>query len=166
MIPDRQRQAFFVVTLFWALLGAIGGLPFALGLHLQFTDAVFESISGFTTTGATVMSDIDALPASILYHRQQIQWLGGMGMIVLAVAILPLMGVGGSQLYRAESSGVAKFEKLTPRIAETARSLWGLSFGLTLACALAFWAAGMSLFDAVGHAFATVATGGFSTHDA
>ncbi|MBK5969242.1 MULTISPECIES: TrkH family potassium uptake protein [Thiorhodovibrio] len=160
------REAFFVVTLFWALLGAIGGLPFALGLHLQFTDAVFESISGFTTTGATVMSDIDALPASILYHRQQIQWLGGMGMIVLAVAILPLMGVGGSQLYRAESSGVAKFEKLTPRIAETARSLWGLYFGLTLACALAFWAAGMSLFDAVGHAFATVATGGFSTHDA
>ncbi|WPL19209.1 Trk system potassium uptake protein TrkH [Thiorhodovibrio winogradskyi] len=172
-LPNRNdpralsvREAFFVVTLFWALLGAIGGLPFVLGLHLSFTDAVFESISGFTTTGATVIIGLDALPASILYHRQQIQWLGGMGMIVLAVAILPLMGVGGSQLYRAESSGVAKFEKLTPRIAETARSLWGLYVGLTLACALAFWGAGMTLFDAVGHAFATVATGGFSTHDA
>jgi trk system potassium uptake protein TrkH len=160
------REAFFIVTLFWTLLGAIGGLPFVLGLHLSSTDAVFESISGFTTTGATVITGIDALPASILYHRQQIQWLGGMGMIVLAVAILPLMGVGGSQLYRAESSGVAKFEKLTPRIAETARALWGLYVGLTLACALAFWGAGMTLFDAVGHAFATVATGGFSTHDA
>lgn len=172
-LPNRNdlralsvREAFFVVTLFWALLGAIGGLPFVLGLHLSFTDGVFESISGFTTTGATVITGLDALPASILYHRQQIQWLGGMGMIVLAVAILPLMGVGGSQLYRAESSGVAKFEKLTPRIAETARALWGLYVGLTLACALAFWGAGMTLFDAVGHAFTTVATGGFSTHDA
>ncbi|EIC20821.1 TrkH family potassium uptake protein [Thiorhodovibrio frisius] len=160
------REAFFVVALFWALIGAVAGLPFVLGLHLSVTDAVFESISGFTTTGATVMTGLDSLPPSILYHRQQIQWLGGMGMIVLAVAILPLMGVGGSQLYRAESSGVAKFEKLTPRIAETARSLWGIYVGLTLACALAYWAAGMTLFDAVGHAFATVATGGFSTHDA
>jgi trk system potassium uptake protein TrkH len=164
--PLSVRGAFFVVTLFWALLGAIGGLPFVLGLHLSVTDAVFESISGFTTTGATVILGLDRLPVSILYHRQQIQWLGGMGMIVLAVAILPLMGVGGSQLLRAESSSVAKFEKLTPRIAETARALWGLYVGLTLACALAFWGAGMTLFDAIGHAFATVATGGFSTHDA
>lgn len=160
------RDGFLVVTLFWVLLGMIGALPFILGLHLDATDAIFESISGFTTTGATVIVGLDKLPASILYHRQQIQWLGGMGIIVLAVAILPLLGVGGMQLYRAEASGVAKQEKMTPRIAETARALWMIYFFLTVACALAFWIAGMDLFDAVGHAFTTVATGGFSTHDA
>jgi len=160
------RDGFLVVTLFWVLLGVVGALPFILGLHLGITDAIFESVSGFTTTGATVMVGLDQLPASILYHRQQIQWLGGMGIIVLAVAILPLLGVGGMQLYRAEASGVAKHEKLTPRIAETARVLWIIYFSLTLACALAYWVAGMSVFDAVGHAFSTVATGGFSTHDA
>lgn len=159
------RDGFLVVTLFWFLLGLVGALPFYLSLHLNFTDAVFESISGFTTTGATVIVGLDQLPQSILYHRQQIQWLGGMGIIVLAVAILPLLGVGGMQLYRAETSGVAKNEKLTPRIAETARSLWLIYVLLTACCALAYWFAGMSLFDAVGHAFTTVATGGFSTHD-
>jgi trk system potassium uptake protein len=160
------RDGFLIVALFWALLGVFGALPFILGLHLSLTDAVFESISGFTTTGATVIDGLDRLPKSILYHRQQIQWLGGMGVIVLAVAILPLLGVGGMQLYRAEASGVAKHEKPTPRIGETARVLWSLYFGLTAACALAFWLAGMTVFDAVGHAFTTVATGGFSTHDA
>ena len=160
------RDGFLVVTLFWVLLGVIGSLPFILGLHLGLTDAIFESVSGFTTTGATVVVGLDQLPPSILYHRQQIQWLGGMGIIVLAVAILPLLGVGGMQLYRAEASGVAKNEKLTPRIAETARMLWAIYFSLTIACALAYWVAGMELFDAVGHAFTTVATGGFSTHDA
>ncbi|TDY03707.1 TrkH family potassium uptake protein [Thiohalophilus thiocyanatoxydans] len=160
------RDGFLVVTLFWAILGMVGALPFILGLHLSITDAVFESISGFTTTGATVIAGLDQLPPSILYHRQQIQWLGGMGVIVLAVAILPLLGVGGMQLYRAEASGVAKQEKITPRIAETARALWIIYLVLTLACAIAYWIAGMNLFDAVGHAFTTVATGGFSTHDA
>ena len=160
------RDGFLVVALFWVLLGMVGALPFLLGLHLNVTDAVFESVSGFTTTGATVVVGLDQLPRSILYHRQQIQWLGGMGIIVLAVAILPLLGVGGMQLYRAEASGVAKHEKLTPRIAETARMLWAIYFSLTVACALSYWVAGMELFDAVGHAFATVATGGFSTHDA
>lgn len=159
------RDGFLVVTLFWFLLGLVGALPFYLSLHLNFTDAVFESISGFTTTGATVIVGLDQLPQSILYHRQQIQWLGGMGIIVLAVAILPLLGVGGMQLYRAETSGVAKNEKLTPRIAETARSLWLIYVLLTACCALAYWFAGMSLFDAIGHAFTTVSTGGFSTHD-
>lgn len=159
------RDGFLVVTLFWFLLGLVGALPFYLSLHLNFTDAVFESISGFTTTGATVIVGLDQLPQSILYHRQQIQWLGGMGIIVLAVAILPLLGVGGMQLYRAETSGVAKNEKLTPRIAETARSLWLIYVLLTGCCALAYWFAGMNLFDAVGHAFTTVSTGGFSTHD-
>jgi len=160
------RDGFLVVALFWILLGVVGSLPFLLGLHLGVTDAIFESVSGFTTTGATVVVGLDQLPASILYHRQQIQWLGGMGIIVLAVAILPLLGVGGMQLYRAEASGVAKHEKLTPRIAETARMLWAIYFSLTVACAMSYWVAGMELFDAVGHAFATVATGGFSTHDA
>ncbi|HUT42010.1 MAG TPA: TrkH family potassium uptake protein [Gammaproteobacteria bacterium] len=160
------RDGFLFVTLFWAILGIVGSLPFILGLHLGITDAIFESISGFTTTGATVIVGLDRLPPSILYHRQQIQWLGGMGIIVLAVAILPLLGVGGMSLYRAEASGVSKQEKITPRIAETARVLWIIYFTLTLACTLAFWIAGMTLFDAVGHAFATVATGGFSTHDA
>lgn len=160
------RDGFLIVTLFWAVLGMIGALPFILGLDWDITDAVFESISGFTTTGATVIEQINSLPKSILYHRQQIQWLGGMGVIVLAVAILPLLGVGGMQLYRAETSGVAKHEKPTPRIAETARALWAIYFALTAACALSYWLAGMSGFDAISHAFATVATGGFSTHDA
>ncbi|WPL19509.1 Trk system potassium uptake protein TrkH [Thiorhodovibrio winogradskyi] len=160
------REGFLIVTLFWVVLGLVGALPFLFGLHLSLTDAVFESMSGFTTTGATVIIGLDDLPRSILYHRQQIQWLGGMGIIVLAVAILPLMGVGGMQLYRAEASGVAKYEKPTPRMAETARALWLLYVGLTLTCALLYWLAGMSPFDAIGHAFSTVATGGFSTHDA
>lgn len=159
------RDGFLVVTLFWILLGLVGALPFLFGLHLDVTDAVFESISGFTTTGATVITGLDQLPPSILYHRQQIQWLGGMGIIVLAVAIMPLLGVGGMQLYRAETSGVAKDEKLTPRIAETARSLWIIYLILTALCGVAYYFAGMTLFDAVGHAFTTVATGGFSTHD-
>ncbi len=159
------RDGFLVVTLFWVILGIVGALPFILGLHLNITDAIFESVSGFTTTGATVIVGLDQLPQSILYHRQQIQWLGGMGIIVLAVAILPLLGVGGMQLYRAEASGISQQDKITPRIAETARSLWMIYLSLTIACALAFWAAGMNLFDAIGHAFSTIATGGFSTHD-
>jgi len=160
------RGGFLFVTLFWVILGMLGALPFMIGLDLGLTDAVFESISGFTTTGATIVIGLDQLPPSILYHRQQIQWLGGMGIIVLAVAILPLLGVGGMQLYRAEASGVTKNEKLTPRIAETARALWLIYLALTIACAVSYAIAGMSWFDAVGHAFTTVATGGFSTHDA
>lgn len=160
------RDGFLVVVLFWVLLGFAGALPFGLGLHLSITDSVFESISGFTTAGATVIIGLDQLPQSILYHRQQTQWLGGMGFVVLAVAIMPLLGVGGMQLYRAEISGVVKEEKLTPRIAETARALWLVYVALTLACALAYWLAGMNTFDAIGHAFTTVSTGGFSTHDA
>jgi trk system potassium uptake protein TrkH len=159
------RDGFLLVTLFWVILSAAGALPFLFGIHLDFTDAMFESVSGFTTTGSTVITGIDRLPPSILYHRQQIQWLGGMGVIVLAVAVLPLLGVGGMQLYQAEASGIARQERLTPRIAQTARALWGIYFLLTFCCAMGYWAAGMGLFDAVGHAFSTVATGGFSTHD-
>ncbi|SCZ64461.1 TrkH family potassium uptake protein [Thiohalomonas denitrificans] len=164
----RLRDGFLVVVLFWSVLGTFGALPFAVGAepNLSVTDAVFESISGLTTTGATVITGLDHLPPSLLYYRQQLQWLGGMGIIVLAVAVLPMLGVGGMQLYRAETPGPMKDNKLTPRITETAKALWYIYLGLTVACVLAYWVAGMSFFDAVGHAFSTVAIGGFSTHDA
>jgi trk system potassium uptake protein TrkH len=163
----RTRDGFFVVTMLWVGLAIAGAIPLMLGRtpHLSFTDAVFESMSGLTTTGATVLSGIDALPLSVLYYRQQLNWLGGMGIIVLAVAILPMLGIGGMQLYKAEVPGPVK-DKLTPRIAETAKALWYIYVGLTVACAVAYWAAGMSPFDAVAHSFSTLSTGGFSTHDA
>jgi trk system potassium uptake protein TrkH len=162
-----NRDGFMVVTLFWAVLGTAGCLPllFSPATELSLTDAVFESISGLTTTGATVISGLDELPESILFYRQLLQWLGGMGIIVLAVALLPMLGIGGMQLYRAESPGPVKDTKLVPRLAETAKSLWLIYLTLTLVCALAYWAVGMSLFDAVSHSFSTVAIGGFSTHD-
>lgn len=160
------RDGFLVVALFWVLMGVFGSLPFILGLHLSLTDALFESVSGFTTAGATVMVGLDELPKSILFHRQMSQWLGGVGFVVLMVAIMPLLGVGGMQLYRAEVSGVSKEDKLTPRIAETARTLWLIYLGLTALCALAYFLAGMSVFDAICHSLTTLATGGFSTHDA
>ncbi len=164
----RLRDGFVVVVMFWTVLSATGALPFALAEypHLSITDAFFESISGLTTTGATVIVGLDDLPKSILYYRQQLQWLGGMGIIVLAVAVLPMLGIGGMQLYRAETPGPMKDSKLTPRITETAKALWYIYLGLTVACGLGYWLAGMSVFDAVGHAFSTVAIGGFSTHDA
>ena len=118
-----------------------------------------------TTTGATSLTNIDDLPHAVLWYRQQLQWLGGMGIIVLAVAILPMLGVGGMQLYRAETPGPMKDAKLTPRITETAKALWYIYLGMTVACATAYWLAGMGGFDAITHAFATVAIGGFSTHD-
>ncbi len=164
----RTRDGFFVVAMFWVVLGAAGAVPLVLQDAAAFSlvDALFESVSGLTTTGATAIVGIDDLPLSIQYYRQQLQWLGGMGIIVLAVAILPMLGIGGMQLYRAELPGPVKDAKLTPRIAETAKALWYIYLGLTVVCALAYWAAGMSLFDAVSHAFTTIATGGFSTHDA
>ena len=164
----RLRDGFMVVIMFWTALGLTGALPFMLSEHphMPITDAVFESISGLTTTGATVIIGIDDLPHSVLYYRQQLQWLGGMGIIVLAVAVLPMLGIGGMQLYRAETPGPMKDTKLTPRITETAKALWYIYLGLTVACALGYWAAGMTLFDAICHAFSTVAIGGFSTHDA
>ena len=164
----RLRDGFLVVVLFWSVLGVAGGLPLYLsGVYdISVTDAVFESISGLTTTGATVIVGIDNLPHAILFYRQELQWLGGMGIIVLAVAVLPMFGVGGMQLFRAETPGPVKDTKLTPRITETAKALWYIYLGLTLFCALAYWFAGMSGFDAMAHAFSTVAIGGFSTHDA
>ncbi len=163
----RLRDGFLVVVLFWVALGMAGALPFVLAKdpHLTLTNAIFESISGLTTTGATVILGLDEMPKSILFYRQQLQWLGGMGIIVLAVAVLPMLGIGGMQLYRAETPGPMKDNKLTPRITETAKALWYIYLGLTVACALAYWGAGMTLFDAVSHSFATIAIGGFSTHD-
>jgi trk system potassium uptake protein TrkH len=163
----RVRDGFVIVTLFWLLLAISGSLPLSLAEkpHLTFTDAFFESISGLTTTGATVLTGIDELPESIRYYRQQLQWLGGMGIIVLALAVMPMLGVGGMQLYRAETPGPLKDTKLMPRISETAKALWYIYLGLTVACAVAYWLAGMSVFDAIGHSFATIAIGGFSTHD-
>lgn len=164
----RTRDGFIVVAMFWLVLGLSGSLPLILTAvpDLSITDAIFESISGLTTTGATVITGLDDLPRSILYYRHQLQWLGGMGIIVLAVAVLPMLGIGGMQLYRAETPGPMKDNKLTPRIAETAKALWYIYFGLTFACAFAYWVAGMSVFDAICHSFSTVAIGGFSTHDA
>lgn len=164
----RTREGFLITALFWVVLGTAGSLPLYWSTvpALSFTDAFFESFSGLTTTGSTVIAGLDHLPLSILFYRQWLQWLGGMGIIVLAVAILPLLGVGGMQLYRAEMSGPMKDRKIAPRIAETAKSLWYIYVGLTTACAVGYWAAGMQPFDAIGHAFSTVAIGGFSTYDA
>ncbi len=164
----RLRDGFVVVVMFWTVLSLFGALPFAFSAapHLSLTDAVFESISGLTTTGATVITGIDNLPPSMQFYRHQLQWLGGMGIIVLAVAILPMLGIGGMQLYRAETPGPMKDNKLTPRITETAKALWYIYLTLTVSCTLAYWLAGMTFFDAICHAFSTVAIGGFSTHDA
>jgi trk system potassium uptake protein TrkH len=164
----RLRDGFLIVVASWLSLALIGALPFILlkSPQIGYVDALFESMSGLTTTGATIMTNIEDLPRGILFYRQQLQWLGGMGIIVLAVAILPMLRIGGMQLYRAEMPGPLKDAKLTPRIAETAKALWLLYLGITILCALCYWLGGMPLFDAVGHAFSTVAIGGFSTHDA
>ena len=163
----RLRDGFLVVASFWTVLGTFGAIPlfFAELPVMSLTDAIFESMSGLTTTGATVLMGLDSLPKSILYYRQQLQWLGGMGIIVLAVAVLPMLGVGGMQLYRAETPGPVKDTKLTPRIAETAKALWLVYFVFTVVCGVCYWLAGMNWFDALCHAFSTVAIGGFSTHD-
>lgn len=163
----RRRDGFLIVALFWTVLGVFGAAPFFLGTTpaMSVIDALFESMSGLTTTGATVLTGLDYLPASILYYRQQLQWLGGMGIIVLAVAVLPMLGVGGMQLYRAETPGPVKDTKLTPRITETAKALWYVYLAFTVLCIAGYWAAGMNFFDALCHAFSTVAIGGFSTHD-
>jgi len=164
----RLREGVLIVVCFWIVLSLFGTLPFLITSsisNLSFSDAFFESMSGLTTTGATVMSQLDDLPKSILFYRQQLQWLGGMGIIVLAVAVLPLLGVGGMELYHAESSGIAK-DRLTPKLRNTAIALWKIYVSLTVLCALGYFLSGMGIFDAVSHSFSTVAIGGFSTHDA
>jgi trk system potassium uptake protein TrkH len=163
----KPRDGFLFVFLVWTVLPAFGALPLLAFIPgLSFTDAYFESMSGLTATGATLLSGLDALPPSINFWRCLLQWLGGMGVIVLAVAVLPLLGVGGRQLLKAETPGPMKETQLTPRITETAKGLWLIYAGLTLACALAYAWAGMDWLDAVMHAFTTLGLGGFSSHDA
>jgi trk system potassium uptake protein TrkH len=163
----RIREGILIVVSFWIVLSLFATIPFLLtdSLNISFSDAFFESISGLTTTGATVITGLDDLPKAILYYRQQLQWLGGMGIIVLALAILPMLGVSGMELYHVESSGISR-NRLTPKLTQTAKILWFIYIGFTVACAIAYYFAGMNAFDAIAHSYATVAIGGFSTHDA
>ena len=163
----RSRDGFVLVTLGWILMSAIATVPLLIAIPgLTFTDAFFETMSGLSTTGATVLVGLDHLPASINLWRHALNWYGGMGIIVLVVAILPLLGVGGMQVYKAETPGPIKDEKLTPRITQTARALWFIYFMITAACIVSLKLTGMNWFDAICHAFAALSLGGFSTYDA
>jgi trk system potassium uptake protein TrkH len=163
----QAKDGFLLVSLVWAGLPAFATLPFLIYMPaLSFTDAYFEAVSGMTTTGSTVLTGLDSLPPSINLWRGLLVWIGGMGLIVLAVAILPLLGIGGRQMFKAETPGPMKDSQLTPRIAQTAKGLWMVYALISLACGMSYWAAGMSPFDAVMHAFTTMGLGGFSTHDA
>ena len=164
----RTKDGFIITVFFWTVLGIFGSIPFFLANleDINYIDAIFESISGLTTTGATVFVGLDEMAKSLLFYRQFLQWLGGMGIIVLAVAVLPLLGVGGMQLYKAETPGPMKDAKLTPRITETAKALWFVYLAMTVMCAVLYKVFGMTWFDAVCHAFSTISIGGFSTHDA
>jgi trk/ktr system potassium uptake protein len=164
----RLREGFVVVASAWIVMSLVGALPFMLTMveSINLTDAVFEATSGLTTTGATVFSGLDDLPRSVLLYRQLLQWIGGMGVILLGVAILPLFGIGGMAIYKTESPGPVRDSRLLPRVVQTARSLWIVYLTLTVLCAGSYWGLGMSGFDAITHAFSTISTGGFSTHDA
>ena len=165
-ITLRTRDGFLVVVLFWVIFSIASATPFILDtrLNLTLTDGLFEGISGITTTGASILSDIDTLPPSILYYRAQLNFLGGLGIIVLAIAVLPLLGVGGAKLYQSEMPGPLKETKLTPRIGDTARHLWLIYLTLAVAAAISYHLAGMTWFDAICHSLSTVSLGGFSTH--
>ena len=163
----KPRDAYLLVTLTWLVLAAIATVPLLLLMpNLSFTRAYFESMSGLSTTGSTVLSGLDALPHAVNLWRAALSWLGGMGIIVMAVAILPLLGIGGMEMYRSETPGPVKDAKLTPRIAQTAQLLWFVYASLTALCAVTLRVAGMHWFDAICHAFAALSLGGFSTHDA
>ena len=159
-----QKDGFVIIVMFWVVLSIAGSIPFYLS-GMSIIDSFFESMSGITTTGATVISNIDTLPESVLFYRQMLQWMGGMGLIVLAIAVMPLLGIGGGQIYKTEIPGAMGEQRLTPRIKETAQALWSIYLGLTILCALLYYLGGMSAFDAISHAMSTVAIGGFSTHD-
>ena len=158
-----QKDGFLIIVMFWMILSIAGSIPFYLS-GLSFIDAFFESMSGITTTGATVIANIDNLPESILFYRQLLQWMGGMGLIVLAIAVMPILGIGGGQIYKTEIPGAMGEQRLTPRIKETAQALWLIYLGLTIICGILYYFAGMSAFDAIAHSMSTVAIGGFSTH--
>lgn len=159
----NKREGYLIVALGWFFLGLFGALPFYFaGVTPSFTDAIFESVSGFTTTGATIFNDIEVLPHGILFWRSLTHWIGGMGIIVLTVALFPLLGIAGIELFVAESPGPTA-DKIHPRIKETAKRLWFIYFGLTVVLFFLLWVEGMTPFDAINHAFATMGTGGFST---
>lgn len=162
----KSRDGFLLVALIWVMVAATATVPMIVGLGMSFTDAYFEAVSGVTTTGATVITGLDHIPHAHNLWRHELTWLGGLGIIGLAMAVLPLLGVGGMQVYRAEATGPIKDSKLTPRFVQTARSIWLIYFGLTLACIISFHLGGMRWFDAVCHAFSVLSLGGFSTHDA
>jgi trk system potassium uptake protein TrkH len=162
----KTRDGFLMVVMVWTLFPLFACLPLLLHLNVSFTDAYYEAVSGLTTTGATVLANLDTLPPSINLWRGMMVWLGGMGLIVLAVAVLPLLGIGGRQMFKAETPGPMKDTQLTPRLAETAKGLWVVYGGVTVLCILALHFAGMSWFDAFMHAFSTMGLGGFSSHDA
>ena len=162
----NYRDSLLITTLIWVFMGVFGALPIHFISHVSITDSVFESISALTTTGATVLSNLDNMPPAFLMYRQFLQWLGGLGVVIFVVAILPMLNIGGMKLLKSETPGPIKDEKITPRITNTARFLWVVYVVLTLLCALCYYLAGMSLYDAIAHSFTTVSTGGFSTHDA
>nr|MBP9804540.1 TrkH family potassium uptake protein [Accumulibacter sp.] len=160
------RDGFLMVALVWTVLPVYAGLPLVIQLDASFTDAYFEAVSGLTTTCSTVLEGLDTLPVSINFWRCQLVWLGGMGLIVLAVAILPLLGIGGRQMFKAETPGPMKDSKMTPRMAETAKRLWVVYTLISVCCALGYRWAGMTWLDAIMHMFSTMGLGGFSSHDA
>ncbi len=162
----KVRDGFLMVVLVWSVLPVFAGMPLMFQLGISFTDAYFESMSGLTTTGSTVLANLDKLPPSINLWRGMMVWLGGMGLIVLAVAILPLLGIGGRQMFKAETPGPMKDSQLTPRMTQTAKGLWLVYAVVTVFCILGLRWAGMDWFDAVMHAFTTMGLGGFSSHDA
>lgn len=166
--PLRTQDGFLIVALFWLTASLVGALPFWLSveMNVSFTNAFFESLSGITTTGSTILTNVEALPHALLYYRQQLQFIGGLSIIILAVAILPTLGIGGMQLFRTEITGPVKDDKLTPKITQSAKAMWLIYVVFTIICALCYGLSGMTWFDAIGHSFATVSTGGFSTHDA
>ncbi|WKN45027.1 TrkH family potassium uptake protein [Tunicatimonas pelagia] len=162
----RRRDGYLVVTLSWILISSFGSLPYFLsGAIPTYPDAFFEAMSGFTTTGATILTDIEVVPKGILFWRSLTQWIGGMGIIVLAVAILPILGIGGMQLFQSEAPGISP-DKLKPRIRDTAKRLWIIYLSLTLAETVLLWIGGMSFYDAINHGLTTMATGGFSPKNA
>ena len=159
-----HKDSFLVITLFWIVLSSAGSIPFILS-GMTFIDSFFESMSGITTTGATVIPNLSVLPESLLLYRQLLQWMGGMGLIVLAIAVMPLLGIGGGQLYKTEIPGAMNDQKLTPRIKETAQALWLIYLLLTIFCSIFYFFAGMNAFDAISHSLSTVSIGGFSTYN-
>ena len=160
-----EREGYVIVAMVWVVFSAFGLLPYYLsGQVPTLTDAWFESMSGFTTTGATIIPDLEVITHGLLFWRSLTQWIGGMGIIVLSIAILPIFGLNGMQLYAAEVSGLT-YEKVSPRIADTAKMMWSIYVLLTVTEVVALWLCGMDMFDAVCHSFSTIATGGFSTHN-